>query len=63
MLDYRCVHVKKKNRAKIKIYFITVVDSKTNINQLVPVENKLINLIYIQTILVTYYKQQKNDSL
>lgn len=45
MLDYRCVHVKKIVRAKIKIYFITVVDSKTNINQLVPVEHKLINLI------------------
>lgn len=46
MLDYRCVHVKKKIvRAKIEIYFITVVDSKTNINQLVPVEHKLINLI------------------
>lgn len=58
-----CACKKKIVRAKIKIYFITVVDSKTNINQLVPVENKLINLIYIQTILVTNYKQQKNDSL
>lgn len=58
-----CACKKKIVRAKIKIYFITVVDSKTNINQLVPVENKLINLIYIQTILVTNYKQQKYDSL
>lgn len=58
-----CACKKKIVRAKIKIYFITVVDSKTNINQLVPVENKLINLIYIQTILVTNYKQKKNDSL
>lgn len=39
-----CACKKKIVRAKIKIYFITVVDSKTNINQLVPVEHKLINL-------------------
>lgn len=40
-----CACKKKIVRAKIEIYFITVVDSKTNINQLVPVEHKLINLI------------------